>query len=66
MQQLSHILYLTSDMMIELEPIHQIWLIYVGDMDYYLILFTALRYSFSNPENTEIRNQFIKSMKFLG
>ena len=50
----------------ELEPIHQIWMIYVGDMDYYLILFTAPRYSFSNPENTEIRNQFIKSMKFIG
>lgn len=50
----------------ELEPIHQIWMIHVGDMDYYLILFTAPRYSFSNPENTEIRNQFIKSMRFIG
>jgi hypothetical protein len=50
----------------ELEPVHQIWLTYVGEVDYYLILFTAPRYSFTNLENTEIRNQFINSIKFLG
>jgi hypothetical protein len=49
----------------ELEPIHQIWMIYVGKIEYYLILFTAPRYSFGNTENTEIRNQFIQSIKFL-
>ena len=45
----------------ELEPIHQIWMIHVGDMDYYLIPFTAPRYSFSNPENTEIRRLLTSS-----
>jgi hypothetical protein len=49
----------------ELESVHQIWLTYVGEVGYYLILFTAPRYSFSNLEITEIRNQFIKSISSL-
>ena len=44
----------------------QTWLVYVGSKDYYLIGFKAPVSSFNDPENLQVRNQFIKSMKFLG
>lgn len=43
----------------------QIWLVYVGDHGY-LMSFTAPTRIFDSPENIEIRDHFIKSIKFLG
>jgi hypothetical protein len=43
----------------------QYWFVYVGDQGY-LITFNSPTRMFDNPENTEIRDHFIKSIKFLG
>jgi hypothetical protein len=43
----------------------QNWIVFVGDTGYY-ISFNALASQFDSPENTQIRNQLIKSIKFLG
>jgi hypothetical protein len=43
----------------------QQWITFVGDIGY-SFTFTALTGSFDNPENMEIRDHFIKSLKFLG
>lgn len=43
----------------------QIWLVYVGDHAYE-ISFTERTDEFDSPENIQIRDQFIKSINFLG
>jgi len=43
----------------------QIWLVFVGDHGY-LISFSSSTNEFDNVDMTQIRNQFIKSIKFLG
>ena len=43
----------------------QVWLVYVGDHAY-MISFTERTDDFDSPENIQIRDQFIKSINFLG
>jgi hypothetical protein len=43
----------------------QIWMVYVGDHGY-LLSFVSPTRTFDSPENIQIRDQFIKSIKFLG
>jgi hypothetical protein len=43
----------------------QHWVVYVGDHAY-LISFNERTDLFDSPENTEIRDHFIKSINFLG
>lgn len=43
---------------------NQIWMAYVGDAGYMLSFFSPTT-SFDSPENMEIRDRFIKSIKFL-
>ena len=51
---------------VNIEEVQQIWLVYVGDRDYYLIGFKAPSQLFAGVENSQARNDFIKSLKFLG
>jgi hypothetical protein len=43
----------------------QVWLVYVGDHGYLMSFYSPTR-MFDSPENIEIRNNFLKSIKFLG
>ena len=43
----------------------QMWLVYVGDHGYLITFFTTTDV-FDNPENVQVRDHFIKSIKFLG
>jgi hypothetical protein len=43
----------------------QYWLTKVGNNGYFMV-FKSTKEKFDSPENTEIRNHFIKSIKFLG
>lgn len=43
----------------------QAWLVYVEDHGY-LISFASQSHMFNSPQNTEIREHFINSIKFLG
>lgn len=49
----------------ELETVEQFWLTYVGSVDYYLMSFISPIQSFSNSDNTMIRNQLVNSIKLL-
>jgi hypothetical protein len=44
---------------------NQLWVVYVGDHGY-LISFGSTTDQFDSPKNIEIRDHFIKSIKFLG
>jgi hypothetical protein len=44
---------------------NQIWIAFKGDTGYY-ISFSALASQFDSPDNIQIRDQLIKSIKFLG
>jgi hypothetical protein len=44
---------------------NQVWVVYVGDHGY-LISFGSTTDQFDSPKNVEIRDHFIKSIKFLG
>jgi len=44
---------------------HQIWIVFVGNHGY-TISFLGSPSTFDSPENTEIRDHFLKSIKFLG
>jgi hypothetical protein len=50
---------------IRVEEVQQIWLVYVGTRDYYLIGFKAPSQLFAGNENSEALDNFIKSIKFL-
>lgn len=50
---------------IRVEEVQQIWLVYVGTRDYFLIGFKAPSQLFTGIENSEARDNFIKSMRFL-
>jgi hypothetical protein len=50
---------------IRVEEVQQIWLVYVGARDYYLIGFKAPSQLFAEVENSQARDNFIKSIKFL-
>ncbi len=49
----------------ELETVEQFWLTYVGSVDYYLMSFISPIQSFSNSDNTIIRNHLVNSIKLL-
>ena len=51
---------------IRVEEVQQIWLVYVGTTDYYLIGFKAPSQLFTGIENSQARDNFIKSIKFTG
>jgi hypothetical protein len=50
---------------IRVEEVQQIWLVYVGTRDYYLIGFKAPSQLFAEIENSQVRDNFIMSLKFL-
>jgi len=50
---------------IRVEEVQQIWLVYVGIKDYYLIGFKAPSQLFTGIENSQARDNFIKSIRFL-
>jgi hypothetical protein len=50
---------------IRVEELQQIWLVYVGTRDYYLIGFKAPSQLFAGNENSEALDNFIKSIRFL-
>jgi hypothetical protein len=50
---------------IRVEEVQQIWLVYVGTIDYYLIGFKAPSQLFTGNENSEALDNFIKSIRFL-
>jgi hypothetical protein len=50
---------------ISVEEVQQIWLVNVGARDYYLIGFKAPSQLFTGIENTQARDNFVKSLKFL-
>jgi hypothetical protein len=50
---------------LKIEEVQQIWLVYAGLKDYYLIGFKAPSQLFTGIENSEARNNFMKSLKFL-
>ena len=50
---------------IRVEEVQQIWLVYVGIKDYYLIGFKAPSQLFTGIENLQARDNFIKSIRFL-
>jgi hypothetical protein len=50
---------------IRVEEVQQIWLVYVGIKDYYLIGFKAPSHVFTGIENSQARDNFIKSIRFL-
>ena len=49
----------------DVEAAQQFWLVSLGDRIYQIINMELTR-NFDNPENIEIRNHFINSIKFLG
>jgi hypothetical protein len=50
---------------IRIEEVQQIWLVYVGPRDYYLIGFKAPSQLFTGIDNSQARDNFIKSVMFL-
>ena len=50
---------------LRIEEVQQIWLVYAGIKDYYLIGFKAPSHLFAGIENSQARNDFIKSIRFL-
>jgi hypothetical protein len=50
---------------VKIELLQQIWLVYVGTRDYYLIGFKAPSQLFTGRENSRARTNFMKSIKFL-
>lgn len=50
---------------VKIELVQQIWLIYVGTKDYYLIGFRAPSQLFTGTENSQALENFVKSIKFL-
>lgn len=50
---------------VKIDEVQQIWLVYVGSRDYYLIGFKAPSHLFAGVENSQARNDFIKSVRFL-
>ena len=50
---------------IRVEEVQQIWLVYVGIKDYYLIGFKAPSQLFTGNENSQARDNVIKSIRFL-
>jgi hypothetical protein len=49
----------------KIEEVQQIWLVYAGAKDYYLIGFKAPSQLFTGMENSQARENFIKSLRFL-
>lgn len=50
---------------VKIEEVQQVWLVYVGSRDYYLIGFKAPSHLFAGVENSEARYNFINSLRFL-
>jgi hypothetical protein len=50
---------------IRVEEVQQVWLVYVGTRDYYLIGFKAPYQSFTGINNAQDGDNFIKSIRFL-
>jgi len=49
---------------LKIELVQQIWLVYLGAKEYYLIGFKAPSQSFTGIENSRERYDFLKSIKF--